>query len=185
MEREKEKDVGEDMKLGLPERKYYGSYIRAGEECEREGITTYHFTNKDEDELFRYFENCRNGNNLPEGRVPSTYLWLTDGDEFIGEVSIRHFLNENLEKRGGHAGYGIRYGYWNKGFGTFLLRESLKYLKEKLGINHVLITCNDDNTASASVIEKNGGILKDKIWTINIDGEVRKEHLTRRYWIGS
>jgi len=56
LEREKEKDVGEDMKLGLPERKYYGSYIRAGEEYEREGITTYHFMNKDEDELFRYFE---------------------------------------------------------------------------------------------------------------------------------
>mgnify|MGYP000958550425 CR=1 FL=1 len=45
-------------------------------------------------------------------------------------------------------------------------------------ISPVLITCNDDNIASARVIEKNGFVLKDKI-LVSIDG---KDYLTRRYW---
>lgn len=43
----------------------------------------------------------------------------------------------------------------------------------------ILLTCKDDNYGSIAVIEKNGGVLQDKIENV-VDG---KKRLTRRYWI--
>jgi len=80
---------------------------------------------------------------------------------------------------GGNIGYGVRYSRWNEGIGKEMLRQALKYAKENLQLSKVLITCNDDNYGSQCVIEKNGGILQDKIENI-IDGNKR---ITRRYWI--
>ncbi|MDI9540519.1 MAG: GNAT family N-acetyltransferase [Bacillota bacterium] len=86
-------------------------------------------------------------------------------------------MNDALEQRGGHIGYGIRYSEWNRGYGTKMLALALEKAKG-MHISPVLITCNDDNIASARVIEKNGFVLKDKI-LVSIDG---KDYLTRRYW---
>ena len=107
------------------------------------------------------------------------YLWLVDGEEFVGEISIRHRLTDALTRFGGHIGYGIRYSQWNKGRGTEMLSKALLYAKDVIGLDRVLLTCGDDNLGSARVIEKNGGMLQDKI--INIIND--KERLTRRYWI--
>jgi predicted acetyltransferase len=43
------------------------------------------------------------------------------------------------------------------------------------GLDRVLVTCDDGNTASARTIERNGGVLEDvrETWL----------GLTRRYWI--
>ena len=35
-------------------------------------------------------------------------------------------------------------------------------LAAKLGIDPVLVTCDDDNTASRKVIEANGGVFEDQ-----------------------
>ena len=80
---------------------------------------------------------------------------------------------------GGNIGYGIRYSKWNKGYGTIMLSLALKYAKEVIGLNKVLITCDDNNVGSARIIEKNFGLLQDKIINV-IDGV---ERITRRYWI--
>ena len=48
-----------------------------------------------------------------------------------------------------------------------------------LGLERVLITCDDDNAASARVIEKNSGKLQDIIENGVSDDKV----ITRRYWI--
>ena len=48
---------------------------------------------------------------------------------------------------------------------------------EELGISTVLITCDDDNLASARVMEKNGFELLDKV-LVSEDG---KDVLRRRY----
>ena len=58
-----------------------------------------------------------------------------------------------------------------------MLALALEKAKER-GISPVLITCNDDNLASARVMEKNGFTLEDKV-IVFIDGE---PVLTRRYW---
>ncbi len=167
------------MELVTPSEKYYQSYIDAIEEYEQNNIDTYDFFDISKYDIFEKMEDYRTGRNLPEGYVKATYFWLVDKDEFIGEISIRHSLTDSLLRFGGNIGYGIRYSYWNKGIGTIMLSKALVYAKDVLGLNKVLITCNDNNFGSARVIEKNGGILQDKI--INtIDGVDR---LSRRYWI--
>lgn len=32
----------------------------------------------------------------PAGRVHSTYWWITEGDSYLGAISLRHELNDSL-----------------------------------------------------------------------------------------
>jgi predicted acetyltransferase len=57
-----------------------------------------------------------------------------------------------------------------------MLRFSLQKVRD-LGIERALVTCDDNNIASARTIEKNGGKLADKVKT------EYAEYLIRRYWI--
>ena len=162
-----------------PNKKYSQSYLGAIDEYRINGVDTYEFLDPVKYDIFEYIENSASGINLPENYVSATYFWLVQGDEFIGEVSVRHRLTEPLLRFGGNIGYGIRYSQWNRGFGTMMLSMALGYAKNELRLTEVLITCNDNNFASARIIEKNGGILQDKIANV-IDGS---ERITRRYWI--
>lgn len=161
--------------LKEPERRYLKSYKEAYLEYETNNIDDYHFSDGD---VFTKFDNYKYERNLKENRVGAHFYWLVDDerDYFIGEISIRHRLNDALERYGGHIGYGIRCGEWNKGYGTLLLKCALKKAFE-LGLDSILITCDDDNIGSYRVMEKNGFGLRDKIEN-NING---KAILTRRY----
>jgi len=167
------------MELILPDRAYYTSYLEAIEEYKANNVSSYVFYDDENADIFENFENDRLGINLPEKFVPATTLWLVENGGFIGEISIRHRLNENLKRFGGNIGYGVRFSKWNMGYGTKMLSMALRFAGENFGFQKVLITCNDDNYGSAHVIEKNGGILQDKIINV-ING---KERITRRYWI--
>ena len=117
---------------------------------------------------------------LPTGevvpKVPFSVLWLVDGDEFIGEASIRHELNPYLLKEGGHVGYGIRPSRRRQGYGRLILALALEECRLR-GIERVLVTCLEDNIASARIIEANGGTLENVI-----DDPAGRGPL-RRYWI--
>ncbi len=167
------------MELLKPNAKYFISYTEAINEYEKNNVTTYSFLTGNQEYVLKRIDDFENGNNLPSNYVKATYLWLIDNDEFIGEVSIRHSLTDDLLRFGGHIGYGIRYSYQNKGIGTKMLELALSYAKTELNLEKILITCNDTNMASARIIEKNGGKLQDK--TNNIVDDI--EILTRRYWI--
>lgn len=168
------------LKLVEPSQRYLSSYREAYEECLRNNIDSYYFADSSSNDLFEKFDNYKYERNLKPGRVGATYFWLVDDgrDYFIGEISIRHELTESLLCYGGHVGYGIRYSEWNKGYGTLMLKLALEKAKE-MGLSKVLITCDDDNLASAKVMENNGAVLQDKIENI-IDG---RNVITRRYWI--
>ena len=163
------------IRLILPEERYLKSYMEAYDEFEAMGVSTYGLTDARSCDIFEKYENYRLERNLKPDRVGSHNYWLVDdeGDYFIGEVSIRHRLNDALFLRGGHIGYCVRYGEWGRGYATRMLEEALTKAKE-LGITHALVTCNDTNHASARVMEKNGFELENKVMA---DG-----FLTRRYW---
>ena len=88
--------------------------------------------------------------------VDNTTLFLIEDDEIIGAANIRHNLNKKLKKIGGHVGYGIRKKHRGKGFGNKILKKSLDYLS-RIGVQEALVTCTEDNEASAAVIKHNGG----------------------------
>ena len=126
------------------------------------------------DEYIQRTEDHSKGENLPEYWVPATTYWLVDNGEFVGHVNIRHRLNDHLEKVGGHIGYAVRPSSRNKGYGTKILALALPKAKE-LGLQKVLVTCDESNVASQKIIEKCKGQFQDKV-----PGE---DEPKLRYWI--
>ncbi|TVR55156.1 MAG: GNAT family N-acetyltransferase [Spirochaetaceae bacterium] len=112
---------------------------------------------------------------VERGLVPATLFFLqATGGRLLGAIHFRHFLNERLRANGGHIGYGVRPSERKKGYAQVMLRLLLEELADR-NVMRVLITCDEDNTASARTIEKCGGVLEDKV--------VFEDVLTRRYWI--
>jgi len=170
-------------KLIIPCEKYLQSYLNACFEFKEHHVNVYHFHDPDtfddwKSTIFENMEDFRLGKHLPERYVPASTFWLVEENEFIGAGSIRHSLTPALERFGGHIGYAVRYSKWNQGYGVIQLQLLLQEAK-KIGLDKVLLTCNEDNIASARVMEKNGGIYWDTIEN-TIDGIFRK---TKRYWI--
>ncbi|WP_409328102.1 GNAT family N-acetyltransferase [Staphylococcus pseudoxylosus] len=104
----------------------------------------------------------------------STYFYIED-NVIIGAANIRHELTEGFLKRGGHIGYGVAPSFRRKGYATKILLESLK-ICQKLGIQRVLVTCDEDNIGSAKVIQNAGGIEG----TPYIEDNSKR---IRRFWI--
>ncbi len=102
----------------------------------------------------------------PPELVPETWLWLVDGDEYIGRASIRHELNDELLLVAGHIGYEIRPTKRRQGYGTQILALALERARE-MGIYKVLVTCDTDNFGSRKIIEANGGKLENEIQVPN------------------
>jgi predicted acetyltransferase len=130
-------------------------------------------------DYLRMLVDHQRGVNLAPNRVPSTFLFAFVGPRLVGRVSIRHSLNEFLEKIGGHIGYVVVPEFRRRGYATEILRQALQIAGQDLGIRRALVTCADDNIGSIRTIEKNGGQLE------NVIAEAALERTTRRYWIST
>ena len=84
---------------------------------------------------FEYYIEHLDTTEEKDGWVPDTTLFCLDKDRniFVGAVNIRHYLNENLLKTGGHIGDGIRPSERRKGYATAMIALALEECK-KLGI---------------------------------------------------
>ena len=120
----------------------------------------------------------RCGRNLPPGFVESSFLVAEVDGTIVGRSSIRHSLNEELARHGGHIGYGVRPAFRRRGYATEILRQSLVIVRS-YGVDRVLVTCNDDNVGSAAVIEACGGVLERVVPPSEADDGAA----FRRYWI--
>jgi predicted acetyltransferase len=111
---------------------------------------------------------------LEPGRVPASYWWIVDDGVYAGAITLRYELTEKLLDGGGHIGYGVRPSARGRGRASWALGQVLDRARAS-GLDRVLVTCDDDNLASARTIECNGGVLEDvrETWL----------GLTRRYWI--
>jgi predicted acetyltransferase len=107
---------------------------------------------------------------LPEDRVPCTYFWIADDDEFVGYLALRHRLTDWLLEEGGHIGYGVRPSRRREGHATRALALALGEAAA-LGLDRVLVTADEDNEGSWRVIEGAGGVYEDS------------RNGKRRYWI--
>ena len=120
-------------------------------------------------------ESHRKGVDLRAGMVPATFLVADVDGQIVGRTSIRHELNESLVREGGHIGYGVVAEHRRRGYATAILRHSLT-IARAVGIDRVLVTCDEDNVGSATVIERCGGVFES---LVDSDSGPAK----RRYWI--
>lgn len=107
--------------------------------------------------------------------IPTSNYFLVENGRIFGMVTIRYKLNDYLRQVDGHIGYSIRPSERGKGYATQLLAETLK-ITDLLKISTVLVTCNEDNIASAKVMLNNGGVEDDHF--VEKHGNV-----VRRFWI--
>lgn len=126
------------------------------------------------DEYVSLVHGWEDGIDLPDGFVRHAELVAVDDGTIVGRTSIRFELNEFLRTLGGHIGYAVRPPYRRQGHATEILRQSLIIARNR-GIDPALVTCDDDNIASAKVIEANGGRLESIV-----PGEAGVPK--RRYW---
>lgn len=110
------------------------------------------------------------GEDVPDHWVPDSLRWVVEEGEIVGTIHLRHRLNDWLLQEGGHIGYAVRPTARRRGVAREALAQMLAESRAR-GIERVLLTCDDDNLASARTIEGAGGVLED----------VRNGK--RRYWI--
>jgi predicted acetyltransferase len=104
----------------------------------------------------------------------SNYFLVNEEDRILAMIDIRHELNDYLYRFGGHIGYSVRPSERKKGYATLILKKGLEKCKE-LGIDKVLVTCDEDNIGSAKVILNNNGVEDYQ--------EKENDGVVRRFWI--
>ena len=108
---------------------------------------------------------------LADDRVPASTRWIRRDGEVVGTISLRHELNDYLlHVEGGHIGYGVAPQARRQGVASGALRMVLAEAAT-LGINPVLLTCDEDNLGSRRTIEGAGGVYEGS------------REGSRRYWI--
>jgi len=107
--------------------------------------------------------------NPKEGFVPATTYFALDKERnvIVGAIQIRHYLNEHLRNSGGHIGDGVRPSERRKGYATEMIGLALQICKN-MGLDRVMISCNENNIGSKKSILNNGGIYER---TVDEDGE--------------
>jgi predicted acetyltransferase len=180
------------MRLVDPDVRYHRSYLSALDESAAAGEVSHGFLPSwpaegrfpgvdftrealDDPECFadlvRFLLRQRDADEpRPRAYVPFTELWMDEGGEYVGRISLRHELNELLWTWGGHSGYAVRPSRRGRGHATAALQGMLEVCRAR-GIDPVLVTCDVDNEASRRTIERAGGEYDD-----TRDGKLR-------YWI--
>ena len=162
--------------LVVPSAKLKSAFLEMANEFHLAGEDRYDSARDDFTAYLARVEQFAAGRDLPPDRVRSDEYWLMFEDRLIGRSGLRHRLTRSLENEGGNIGYDIRPRERLKGFGTLILKLTLKKARD-LGFARVLVTCDEDNIGSARIIESNGGVLN------GTGVSERSGKQVRRYWI--
>ncbi len=171
--------------LIVPDVRFHKSWLEGTEEfqgahldgagAEAVGAEQWPLAELRDPETFRRFTAALIADTLPDtkrmdGYVPCTYRWIVDADTFLGSIALRHELNEYLLQEGGHIGYSVRPSARRQGNAASALRQILP-VAWTLGMDQVLLTCDESNAGSRATIESNAGVYEDS------------RNGKRRYWI--
>lgn len=100
------------------------------------------------------------GEDLPDGYVPETFLFLWDDENIVGQFRIRHYLCESLRIGAGHIGYFIKKEYRGMGYGKEGLSQTLQIARTIIPEDEIYLRVNKDNPASLHVMLHNGGYIE-------------------------
>lgn len=153
------------MKLQLvpPAERFRASFLHALREFQHEGLPWWiggDLEIAEQDFAAFVARKLADANRRTDAFIPKTHLWAIAEEHFVGRIAIHHELNDALRIAGGHIGYDTVPSLRGRGVATEMLRQALPVARA-LGLREVLITCDDTNTASVRVIEKNGGSLRE------------------------
>lgn len=164
--------------LAEPHPKYQASVITGIKEFQAEGRNLYLDIDWIDAHFSAWVTQLHNAklDQQPDGRVPESFYWIMDEDEYVGRISLRHALNDKLRRFGGHIGYEVRPTRRREGHGKRALTLMLD-IARKHNLDKVMLTCDDSNIGSQKIIQANGGVHED---TIMVDG---RDIPTMRWWI--
>ena len=155
--------------------KYRVEFISQGEPMEGTGSL---YRMPDPNEWLEQVKDLSNPETVPEDWVVCTqFICVRPYDNrLVGMMQVRHEFNEYLEKYAGHVGFSVLPSERNKGYGTWMLKNTLPFCKE-IGINRLLVVCDPRSEASRRVIEKNGGVYESTVF------DPEEEMDVARFWI--
>ena len=171
------------LQFVLPDERYRASFLAAYEELSGRERNDWIYLGPDgtEDLIYNRFAEyvsilCERESNPPPHFVCGRTYWAIHDGCVVGRIGIRFALNEFLANYGGHVGYLVRSSARGRGVASAMLAHVLA-TPEALAIGRLLLTCDEDNTASERVIVKNGGVYESTIYQ---EGRTVGK---RRFWI--
>lgn len=172
-----------DLKLVLPNARFRDSFLAAYEECSGREKNDWIYLGPDGNEeiIYNHFDEYvatlyEREHIAPPHFVRGRTYWAISGDYIVGRIGLRYELNEFLSSYGGHIGYIVRPSARGNGVASAMLASVLA-TPEARQIGKLLLTCDEDNTASERVIRKNGGVYESMVYP-------EGRHLgKKRFWI--
>ena len=94
-------------------------------------------------------------------RLACTTYWVTLDKKIIGLADIKHYLNQENSKVGGHIGIVLLKDYRNNGNGLRAMKLLVQKARNDFKIKDILITTQEDNYGMRKVCEKLGAVMTD------------------------
>lgn len=92
-------------------------------------------------------------------RVPQGIWWFYVDGNPVGMAKLRYFLTDKLREEGGHLGYAIAPAERGKGYAPMMV-NAMKDVARQKGIEGILVTVHNDNTASIRTALRCGGRIE-------------------------
>lgn len=95
-----------------------------------------------------------------KARPGTVFLVAEAGGVLVGRARV--VITGDPDPRYGHVGVAVHPDHRRKGYATAILRGCLAIVAAA-GIDNALVTCRQENTASARLIERCGGVLQGTV----------------------
>ncbi len=141
-----------ELRLVLPEEKYFKSYVSALEEFKTTSLFPEHFRMEIENFPEAVVRTTREEQS---GDVPRRTYWLVNESGYVGMVQLRLVAEARYPNIKSNIYYEVRPSLRNQGYGTLALACGIEQARQ-LGMKNLIISCDSTNLPSKKIIENSG-----------------------------